>query len=441
MAGGRTGHRKNARSSKAVFYGLILAMLILILVTGAVVIGFFRMHEENVISHVTIECGETVSRQDFFREQLDYTENAEFTLDLSIVDTNIPQDVEFDIRIMGQSYPTRLTVVDTLAPTCTVVPQRLFANQPLPDVSECLTDVFDIQQPVTMEYMTEPDMSKSNTSIVYCKLEDPSGNISVVEVPFYITKDYTAPVIEGVHNFTQYAGDPIAYRDGITITDDIDPEPVLTIDNSGVDLESPGEYTVYYTATDAAGNSSYAEAHVTLWKKPATYVEPSTLWAAARQILNKITTPDMSDMQKALKIFRWCRYNLNYMTSANIDTTSFNRVAYDGLTKRYGSCYTFAVTASALLDACGIENRIVVREPWRHAVHYWNLIKIDGQWYHCDSTPRKNYNSYLFMYTDRELANFWVDNYNGYSFDHNKQPASATQSVQSRINYAAGTIR
>ncbi len=421
--------------------GILIATVILLAVTCAVVIGFLRMHEENVIPHVTIECGEPIQKERFFKSTVIFDEDdAEFSIDLSQIDTRVPQDINFMITIYGQVTPVRLTIADTQAPTCTVVPFHMYANEAVPEAAECVTDVYDAQQPVSIEFMTEPDLSCTNTSIVYCKLEDLSGNINIVEIPFIVTQDTTPPVITGTHNFKEYIGDSIAYRTGVNVTDDIDQAPLLEIDNSNVDMNTPGFYTVTYIATDAAGNSSTAEITLELVAKPSSYIEPETLMATAQDLLNRITTPDMSDMEVALKIFHWCRYHI-YYSEDRIDSSSWTRAAYDGLTKFHGTCYTYAMAARALLNAAGIENQIIERDPYRWSKHYWNYICIDGQWYHCDSTPRIGYGSYLFMYTDAELARFFVHNYNGYSFDHSKHPASATESVQNRINYGAGRLR
>ncbi|SCW68256.1 Transglutaminase-like superfamily protein [Ruminococcaceae bacterium YRB3002] len=421
------------------FKGLAAVCVMLVLLIVAAVIGFFRMQEENVVNHVTVECGEQVTREDFFKSMILFSDEAELSVDLSQVDTNIPQEFDFNITLFNMTYPVRLTVADTIAPTCTVVPYTMYANEKMPEADKLVTDIYDVQQPVTVEYMTEPDLSRTNTSIVYVKLEDPSGNINVVEVPFYISNDVTAPVISGAKNIKAFVGDSISYRTGITVTDDYDPNPTLDIDNSAVDMNTPGTYTVTYVARDAAGNIAMTDIKLTLKKKPATYVEPEELYAVAQKILNKITKSNMTDMEKALKIFHWCRYNINYITST--DTSSWTRAAYDALVKRQGTCYSFAMAAWTLLDCAGIENKIVEREPFRWSAHYWNLVKIDGQWYHCDSTPRQHYNSYVFMLTDAELARFTGGGFNGYNFNHSKYPASATQSVQNRINYGSATVK
>ena len=190
---------------------------------------------------------------------------------------------------------------------------------------------------------------------------------------------------------------------------------------------------------DISGSLYPLDIKLTLVKKPNTYIEPDVLYAEAQKVLNKITNSNMTDMEKALKIFRWCRYNIHYITST--DTSSWTRAAYDALVKRQGTCYSFAMAARALLDCCGIPNMIVKRDPFRWSAHYWNLIKINGEWYHCDSTPRQHYHGYVFMMTDYELSQFRGGGYNGFSFKKSLYPKRSTTSVQDRINYETGTVK
>ena len=418
---------------------IVFVVLAVLALTIAGIIGFSRMHEENIVSHVTIECGETIKKSAFFKSPLFDYDKAEFSVDLDKIDTKIPQEVEMEVSVYNVKAPVKLSIVDTLAPTCTVVPQVIFANEEVPEVTECVTDVYDIQNPISVEYLTAPDMSCTNDSVVYCKLEDVSGNINIVEVPFKVTKDVTPPVIEGAKNMTAFIGDTLKYRDGVTVTDDYDKAPVLTIDNSAVNMKAAGTYKVTYTAVDAAGNMSSEDITLTLKVKPATYVDEELVYAEARKVLDKIITPDMTDMQKAFKIVKWCRYNVHYV--AKTDTTSWTRAAYDGFTKRTGTCYTHAMVNRAMFKVVGIKNKIVKREPWTVNRHYWNLIQIDGQWYHCDSNPRRHYSGFIFMYTDSELAAFRGAGWNGYRFIHSKYPASATKSVQDRLDYSTATVK
>ena len=78
---------------------------------------------------------------------------------------------------------------------------------------------------------------------------------------------------------------------------------------------------------------------------------------------------------------------------------------------------------------------IIERYPYQTATHFWNYVYLNGQWYHCDSTWRQGYDIYFFMYTTKELLNFWQGGWNGFQFKQKAYPESATESVQKKIDY------
>ena len=71
--------------------------------------------------------------------------------------------------------------------------------------------------------------------------------------------DQKAPQIVGAKDLEVYVGGTVSYKSGVSVADDIDAKPDLTIDNTKVDLAKPGVYEVTYTATDASGNSTSTE--------------------------------------------------------------------------------------------------------------------------------------------------------------------------------------
>jgi hypothetical protein len=56
-----------------------------------------------------------------------------------------------------------------------------------------------------------------------------------------------------------------------------------------------------------------------------------------------------------------------------------------------------------LLDCAGIPNMMVERFPVYTNGHYWNLVQLDGEWYHCDATVFRDHPSMYFMCTDDEI--------------------------------------
>lgn len=417
-----------------VFY-LLLSTAILIFYLG---IRYYDAETNKINRRVLVEVGSPVSEELFYNAPIDHPEIKECNLDFSGVNIELPQTINFTITYLWTNIECELEVADTTPPTGIGIPQRMFSVDELPDVEKCVKNVKDRTE-VTMKWGRIPDISAGGEFKAEALITDAVGNTASVMVPLSVTKDSTPPVIVGTKDYSGFTGTSITYREGVTVTDDYDKNPTLTIDTSKVDMSKPGKYKVTYIATDFSGNKTTAEIEVELTKKPKTYIEQADVDKVAQKILDKITKPGMTQKEKALQIVWWCRYNIGY--TAKADSTSRNRAAYDALTKRVGTCYGYACAVRELLNLCGIENMFIKRYPWRQSVHYWNYVKIDDEWYHCDSTPRKNYNSYFFMYTTREIQNFHHSGWYGYVFKVEKYPPSATKSVQKTIDYPNHKIK
>jgi hypothetical protein len=232
-------------------------------------------------------------------------------------------------------------------------------------------------------------------------------------------------------------GDPIAYKAGITVTDNETASPKLTVDNSKVDTGKAGTYPVTYTATDDVGNTTSVTVQLTLKDKPAGYVEPDVINELAMDVLAEITTEDMTQMEVAFAIYRWTSTHIAYTGSS--DKSSWTGGAYQAFTKRSGDCYNYFAAAKALYIAAGIDNVDVVKSDTSHSSHYWSLINLGDGWYHVDCTPRSNPGKF-FMNTDKELEAYSVKNRNSHIFEGSLYPDRAEESVQHLVDYGAGKV-
>ena len=168
-------------------------------------------------------------------------------------------------------------MVDTTAPTGTAVPQEIYCGR-LPEASDTVTDVYDLA-PVTIEYVTEPDVSQGGEFTFQVSLTDTSGNQTIIDVPFTVIDDHTAPLIYGAHDIEGFVGSNISYLEGITVTDDHDPNPQIYVDNSAVNTNISSSFPVTITATDENGNSSSVT--VTLFglsPRDTMILRSSTIW-------------------------------------------------------------------------------------------------------------------------------------------------------------------
>jgi Transglutaminase-like superfamily. len=345
---------------------------------------------------VIIETGDEVVLDDFIAGPLS---EVQFYTDVSQIDTSVPGSylLEISYEDLGAKLyqDVVLNVVDTTAPEGEAVPQTVYTGH-LPQPEDVVTNVEDLAS-VSIAYKTVPDVSRSGEYVFQVSLTDESGNEKIVDVPFTVIDDHLAPLIYGAHDIEAFIGRNIAFLDGITVTDDHDPSPSLDVDTSCVDVTMPGSYPVTYTATDENGNSSCVTVTITMRVEPERYYDPEVLYELCRQLNEQygIYTEDMTDVQKAFRIFNWSNQQIIY--ADNSDRTDWTCAAYDGLTTLRGDCFTYYAVNRAFLDMEGIPNMLVSRYPVTWSPHYWNLVYLEGAWYHCDSLAFSSPRGYYFM--------------------------------------------
>ncbi len=422
------------------FKGLVIAVaVILVVLLGVGGYSFFKDETGLINREVTIEAG--TQRPDlnmFLSGEPTFPQLVSTNLNFDEVNINLPQTISFNIKMYGRNFACKLIIQDSIPPVGQGIPQKLFAAQELPDAASCITGIEDITD-VAATWKDIPDYSAGGNFIAVAMLTDGCGNETPVNVPLEVTRDDNAPDIVGALDIEAYIGDSISYRDGVIVTDDYDENPVLTIDTTNVNINEPGTYEVIYTAKDISGNEKAVSINLTISEKPEGYIEPEVVYDVARDILDELTEPGMTEEEVALQIIWWCRYNIRFILRTY--SNSWTEAAYNAYVYGTGNCYSTVYAVKVLLDVAGIENMIIERYPYQTATHFWNYVKINGQWYHCDATWREGYDSYFFMYTTDELLNFWQGGWNGFQFAQEKYPESATESVQYRIDYKNHTMK
>ena len=96
--------------------------------------------------------------------------------------------------------------------------------------------------------------------------------------------------------------------------------------------------------------------------------------ASANKALKRIT----SDMDAATKIHTLHDYLIDKM-----DYKASYKTSYDGLVRGGGDCFGFARTMDLLLRRAGFQTDMAYNYA---STHSWNLVKVDGEWYHVDVT-------------------------------------------------------
>lgn len=239
-------------------------------------------------------------------------------------------------------------------------------------------------------------------------------------------KDGIPPEIVGVSDFLVYQGDTISYRTGITVSDNLDESPVLTVDSSRVDLNTPGNYSVVYQAEDSSGNITTQTASVTVLKKLPGYADLDTIYAAADELLQQILGPGGSTATQVRNIYTWARVSLYY--GGQSDRTDWRQTAYLMLSEHRGDCFGYYAVTKLLFERLGIPNIDVRKVPNSEtdSDHFWSLVSVDGgeTYYHFDATPRVGDGDDFCLVTDAFLDDYSSRNNGSHNRDTSLYPAT-----------------
>lgn len=362
----------------------------------------------NIKKDVLIEAGTPITLQAFFDEQV--PENAMFLTDISGIDTNIPAVYQLKIQCGKQEEDVVLRIEDHTGPTGNAVPVSIYSNWKMPDAADCVSHLYDLSGIARVEYQEgTPAFTASGEYSVPVVVTDVYGNSTVIPVPFTVIADHTAPSIMGAHDL-ELEGNPdsLDFFDGVTVTDDYDTEPVIKVDDSLVKYEEEGTYDLIYKAIDKAGNIGTVTVKITITlpadAEPVEYEDYDVSgdpYPLAQSVMAGLWRD--SDVETARAIFNWVHDTLWFRLLSG--SRSYEDAAYRGFSRHNGDCYVYYACCKMLLDMAGIENMRVDRYPrYNGNIHYWLLVKLNGEWYHCDAT--EGYNDHpgiWFMCTDDQI--------------------------------------
>ena len=274
---------------------------------------------------------------------------------------------------------------------------------------------------VKLRYRETPDFNTEGLQPVTIIAEDAAGNQTAAMAQMALYNDSEPPVIKGAVNRTVYVKESISYKAGIEVTDNLDQQPKLTIDNTQVNPDEPGSYPVTYTATDFVGNTNSVTITITVEPTPTGYEYIEKLNAKADRLLAQIIKPEMTEIERAYTIFRWVRLNVEWYAGR----TDHNYVdqAIKALDGEPGDCYTCAAVCKVLLERAGFETKFMEREG-APGQHYWVMLKVGGEWYHMDPSPIYVHQFICFLGTDAQLLAFHETRANYYTHDWSKYPAT-----------------
>lgn len=410
-------------------YIVLITIIASLLIIGCVAIALISNSYSKVIKReLTVEAGtQSVSLDDFIIQNKKNSDISMLTK-LSDIDLNVPGTYTVKIKCDHLKIKCKLIVNDTVAPTATPVENTVLKGEELA-AEKFVQNIIDVTK-VTAMFKNKPDFEKVGKQDVIIILKDTSLNQTEIVAALTVVEDTIAPEIIGVKNISVYVGGTINYRKNISLKDDYDQNPTLTVDSSEVDISKEGSYTVEYTATDSAGNVATKTATVIVSRQVNTN-EDKRLAAVelADNLIKKIIKDGMTPKEKVTAIYNWARRNMRY--TGKSDKSDYSVEAYNALKTYSGDCFSYFSATKLMFERLGIANIDVakVKNYSNDSNHFWSLVSIDGgqTYYHFDATPRKGPGDDFCLVTDAFLDAYSNSHGKSHNRDMSLYPATPTE--------------
>jgi len=305
-------------------------------------------------------------------------------------------------------------------------------------------DFFDaLPQGSSVRFAGEPSFSSLGNHTLTVIYTDADGEEHEIPVSMTLAIDQIPPTISGAKDLSVCLGEGIAYRSGVSVSDDFDGPLTLEVDSSLVNASVAGNYPVIYTARDHAGNVSSVSVTVWIYQEAVT---EEMLWSRVDAIIDQYGMDEfVSKERRAREVFDYVYYGIAYDSTS--DKTNWVRAAYEGLKNGRGDCYTYFAVSKAFFVRLGLDTKDIKRTEGIVAErHYWNLVNIGSaempQWYHFDACRLSGTSFRGCLLTDAQLAEYTAyriaadgtGNY-FYAFDGSGLPTRATEVITDPYRY------
>ena len=268
-----------------------------------------------------------------------------------------------------------VTVQDTTGPVLELQEVAVYMGETA-TVDDFVVSATDISGDVTVRLTEELPLEERGVYTVTVEAEDVYGNITSQEVEFRVVGDEDPPEFIGMYTLTVEKHGTPAYYYGISAVDARDGQVDFSVDTSRVDTSRAGTYYAVYTASDKEGNV------VTYRREVVVLHDAADTAALAASIAAELSSdPEL--------IRNYVRDSIWYSSEWGGDDP-----IWYGFNQNNGNCYVHALCFQALLQEKGYETQLI----WvTDKTHYWNLVKINGEWKHMDSTPGRYHERYSIM--------------------------------------------
>jgi len=228
-------------------------------------------------------------------------------------------------------------------------------------------------------YLTNPNVQKTIASYTE---EDFSENNIYSDLPTLAVR-LEEEIMKGSDSFTVYLKN-------------MDVDAIDQINNSLDGVFGSGST---YQQIGTVGNT-YKKVSITIkrttnyyvWKHyvarepiPETEQKAKQLYEIVEKIMSECVRDSMSDYEKELALHDYLIRNCQYSKNTAQPSGSDIYRAYGALVNGDAVCNGYAEALQLLFACAGLESHFVIGTA-DGVEHAWNLVKVDGEWYHLDAT-------------------------------------------------------
>lgn len=417
---------------------LLLAVALLIDAIG--VGGTIRLEAGEPLPSAASVSGHSDARYQYDDSEIDVTKVGEYKIAIAYGRNNVMH--------------VKVKVSDTTAPLGTAKVLSIHnGSSVMPTAKDFFDEIYDASE-YEARFVNVPTLNGLGEYDINVLLKDVYGNEKTYTTKLYVINDTEAPSINLPTQIVGYVGEGIAYRSGVTVSDNCF-GATFEVDDSKVDLTKEGNYTVTYIVTDAAGNRVQAIIPVVIHK---THVTAEMLNSLVEKIARE------QEMSKSLSKEELCQRIYKYVNdpeasasgarfqyigfSNDSSRTDWRNEAYLTIQNGQGDCYSYFALSKAFFEYFGIENLDIERAAGLTSdTHFWNMVNVgttaNPRWYFFDATRYAGKftvggdNGCLLTLAQLEGYKASNSKYDGvyYTFDEDKYPAAETQIINDKYSF------
>ena len=168
-----------------------------------------------------------------------------------------------------------------------------------------------------------------------------------------------------------------------------DKKTVLATADKLIKTLGPGSYIKEYSITHNKSNMYEFYTVKYKYEKDIKEIKKQSeeVDRLSEKAVKKITKPSMTDFEKEKAIHDYI-VNITKYDRENFEkgtTPIESHTAYGVFVNKVAVCEGYAIAMKKMLDAVDIESLIVIGEAGGYN-HAWNLVNLEGEWYHVDAT-------------------------------------------------------